>query len=57
MLAAVARINWIIKSTAETTSRCPYRTREMICDRLVAATRAYGLRGMVMELSFPTGFA
>lgn len=57
MLAAVARINWIIKSTAETTWRCPNRTREMICDRLVAATKAYGLRGMVMELSFPTGFA
>lgn len=57
MLAAVAKINWVIKSTAETTWRCPNRTREMICDRLVAATKAYGLRGMVMELNFPTGFA
>ncbi len=57
ILAAVAKLNWIIKSTPETIRRCPNRTREMICDRLVDATKAYGLRGMVFELSFPTGFA
>ena len=55
--AAVAKLNWIISSTGETERRCPERTREMVCDRLVKAAKAHGLRGMVLELSFAGGYA
>ncbi|MGV9007833.1 MAG: hypothetical protein ACOH1H_13970 [Brevundimonas sp.] len=55
--AAVAKLNWIISSDGETERRCPERSREMICDRLVKAAKAHGLRGMVFELNFPSSYA
>ncbi|MDO9589247.1 MAG: hypothetical protein Q7J13_15135 [Brevundimonas sp.] len=55
--AAVAKLNWAIAATEETTRRCPEKTREMICDRLVKAAKVHGLRGLVLELTVPASFA
>jgi hypothetical protein len=55
--AAVAKLNWVRSTTEGNTTNCPEAARTMICDRLVKAAKAHGLKGLVMELNVPGTFA
>lgn len=55
--AAVAKLNWVMSTTDSGKQPSPEAAREMICNRLVKAAKAYGLRGLLLELDVPGTFA
>lgn len=55
--AAVAKLNWVISMTDTRMQPSADAAREMICNRLVKAAKAHGLRGLIMELDAPGTFA
>ena len=55
--AAVAKLNWVMSTTDSRMRPSADAARELICNRLVKAAKAYGLRGLLLELDVPGTFA